>query len=185
MQLISTSSSDEELLLAIRVHQNIVAFEILVLRYQEKVYGLSFKIIHSREEAEDIAQEVFTKLWESPNDWKPQAKFSTWLYRVTTNRCLNRLRFLKLKSFLPFTSELEEYTASAGTTPESDFIYSEKLQCFQQAFSKLPGRQKAALHLRYWENLSVKEVAEALDITVKSAESLIYRGKKTLSQMSL
>ena len=180
--MITTSSSDQELLEAVRDRQNKTAFEFIVRRYEEKVFGLCFRIINSREEAEDIAQEVFIKLWEQPDDWQPAAKFSTWLYKVTTNRCLNRLRFLKFKSFLPFTSEFDEFYVSDENSPESDLISIEKSKLFQQAFLKLPGRQKAALHLRYWENLPVGEVAEALGVTVKSAESLIYRGKKALGE---
>lgn len=183
MPMISASSSDLQLLQVLRDHQDRIAFEIIINRYEEKVFSLCFRMINSREEAEDIAQEIFLKLWENPADWEPVAKFSTWLYKVTTNRCLNQLRFLKLKSFLSINSKKEEYLASDESSPEADLLYSEKSIRFQQAFSKLPGRQKAALHLRYWEGLSVKDVANALSVTLKSAESLIYRGKRTLSRM--
>ena len=72
--MITTSSSDQELLEAVRDRQNKTAFEFIVRRYEEKVFGLCFRIINSREEAEDIAQEVFIKLWEQPDDWQPAAK---------------------------------------------------------------------------------------------------------------
>jgi len=181
--VISPSSSDQELLEAVRNQENKSAFELIVHRYDNKVFGLCFRILNSREEAEDIAQEVFIKLWEQPDDWQPKAKFSTWLFRVTTNRCLNRLRFLKLKSFISFNSEVEEYPSSDEKSPEAEYIFSENSFLFHQFFLKLPARQKAALHLRYWEDLSVKEVAGVLGITVKSVESLIYRGKKMLENL--
>ncbi len=182
--MISASSSDQELLEAIQGSQNETAFEIIIRRHEDKVFGLCFRMLNSRQEAEDITQETFIRLWDNPDDWKPKARFSTWLFRVATNRCLNRLRFLKLKSFLSFTTECDEITASKEGSPESKLISAERTKLFQRQFRKLPARQKAALHLRYWENLSVKEVASAMSTTVKSAESLIYRGKKTLSKLS-
>jgi len=181
--VISTSSSDEKLFETVRDQQNKTAFEIVVHRYEKKVYGLCYRLLNSREEAEDMAQEIFIKLWEHPSEWQPKAKFSTWLYRVATNRCLNRMRFLKFKSFLSFNSEFEKYTASEEQSPDLDLISSEISKLFQQSFLKLPERQKAALHLRYWEKLSVRDVSDVLDVTVKSAESLIYRGKKTLGEL--
>ena len=148
------------------------------------MFRLCFRIIRLREEAEDAAQEIFVKLWEHPDDYQPKARFSTWLYRVTTNHCLNRRRYLKLKSFLSFSPnvEVEIYSDSHNKTPEFELVSSEKSYQFQRAFRRLSGRQRAALHLRYWEDLSVREVADVLSITLKSAESLIYRGKKTLGR---
>ena len=180
--MISTTSTDYELIKAIRDRRNKSAFETIVHRYEEKVLRLCFRILSARAEAEDIAQDIFTKLWEHPDDWQPKATFSTWLYRVTTNRCLNRLRFLKVKSILSLSSDvkMERHSDSSVNSPESEVLSMEKSKLFHRVFRKLPGRQKAALHLRYWEDLSVKDVADALGITVKSAESLIYRGKRTL-----
>ena len=160
------------------------AFETIVRRYEDRVFNLAMRIIGIREEAREAAQDIFIQLWENPGAWKPSARFTTWLYRVTMNRSLNRLRKMKLKSLLSLSDfEPEGFPATGSTdTPEGGLIRDEETLRFTREFDSLPPRQKAALHLRYMENLSVSEVAAALGTSLKSAESLIFRGKQTLRE---
>jgi RNA polymerase sigma-70 factor (ECF subfamily) len=177
------------------------AFEILVRRHEDRVYALAYRVLGNGAEARDVAQEVFIKLWENPRAWKsvrrpsvgqafPPALFTTWLYRVTLNRALNRQRMLKLKRWISLKNADVDADADADgqfvddrPAPDEELIRREEAEHLNRAFQALNSRQKAALHLRYRENLSVKEVAQALGVSAKSAESLIFRGKQGLREM--
>ena len=168
-------------MMRVREHDE-AAFETLMRRHEERVFMLAFRVLGSREEARDLAQELFIALWENPRAWKPTALFTTWLHRVTLNRALNRLRMLKVKLFL----RLSDYDPDElpipdpSPNPEQQVTDAERQQAFEAAFRRLPPRQRAALHLRYREELPVAEVARALGVSLKSAESLIFRGKQAL-----
>ena len=164
--------------------QDETAFESVLRRHEDKVYRLAFRLLHNREEARDVAQEVFIRIWENPHAWRPKHKFTTWLYRVTTNRALNRLRTLKLKSFFSLSSETTPgiEVVQSGDDPAAESIQREQARVFEHEFNNLPARQRAALHLKYIENLSVSDVAKTLGVSFKSAESLIFRGKQRLRE---
>lgn len=176
--------------------QNQTAFDVLICRHEEKLYHLAWSIVRNRDDASDIVQDVFLKLWDNPGAWKPkhsiisreQVKFTTWLFRVITNKALNVQRSKKIRSFLSFSSETEyEIIDVAGyqdseNEPDKELVRQEDSQFFERAFNKLAPKQKAALHLRYRENLSVGEIAKSLDVSYKSAESLLFRGKARLKE---
>ena len=162
---------------------NETAFESLVRRHEDSVFRLASRILNgNKTEARDVAQEVFIRLWEKPRAWKPTARFTTWLYRVTTNRALNRLRSAKLKSFFSLTDYTSDYFPSSDETPDQRMTREEDEVHFEEKFNKLPARQKAALHLRYREDMSITEVADALGVSIKSVESMLFRAKKTLRE---
>jgi len=200
----------------VRQHDE-TAFETLVRRHEDRVFALAFRVLQDKEEARDVAQEVFIGIWENPKAWKPEfhpplllkggrkrgvvgqdplrkgklvgqdsvpARFTTWLYRITMNRALNRRRMLKVKAFL----RLSDYDPDdlpipdPSPTPDEQLDDAERQRVFERAFQRLPPRQRAALHLRYREELPVAEVARALGVSVKSAESLIFRGKAALRE---
>jgi RNA polymerase sigma-70 factor (ECF subfamily) len=165
------------------VNGNEVAFETLLRRHEDSVFRLANRILNgNQEEARDVTQEVFIHLWEKPRAWKETALFTTWLYRVTTNRALNKLRSIKLKSFFSLTDYTSDSFPSSDETPDQRVERKEDKGDFEEKFNRLPARQKAALHLRYREDMSTAEVAEALGVSLKSVESLLFRGKKTLKE---
>ena len=159
------------------------AFGILVRRHEDAVFRLVSRILRNNpEEARDVAQDIFFYLWENPRSWKPKAQFSTWLYRVTTNRALNRRRALKVKSFFSLSDFEDDQMPATDEDPSQSLEVTEEGIRFEKEFNALPPRQRAALHLRYRENLSVGEVAESLGVSVKSAESLLFRGRQRLRE---
>jgi len=165
---------------------NETAFEMLVRRHEDTVFRLASRILNGNNaEARDVAQEVFIRLWEKPRAWKPTARFTTWLYRVTTNHALNRLRSTKLKSIFSLTDYTSDYFPSSDETPDQRMTRKEDNVLFEEKFNKLPPRQKAALHLRYREDMSITEVADSLGVSVKSVESLLFRAKKTLRESKI
>ena len=160
-----------------------VAFEILVRRHEDAVFRLASRILGgNREDAKDVAQEVFISIWDNPKAWKPKALFTTWLYRVTTNRALNKRRSRRLKSIFSLSDyEGDEIPdLNEEEAPDINIEKAEEQREFIRQFNKLPPRQRAALHLKYREELSVAEVAEVLKTSIKSVESLLYRAKQTL-----
>lgn len=158
------------------------AFEILLKRHEARVYRLAYSILTDREDARDIAQEIFLHIWDKPHSWRGKALFTTWLYRVTVNRALTRRRNLKIRSFFSISdmSPQQLPEMDEGSSPDASLVKDEELHRLEQELKRLPQRQRTALHLKYREGLSVAEVAEALGGSVKSAESLIFRAKQTI-----
>jgi len=173
--------SDEELYKSFADGDRL-SFEELLNRHQEPVYRLAFRITGNSEEARDIAEEVFINLWENPASYRPVAKFSTWLYRVTSNRSITHIRFRKFRSFFSLSEESHEdqFPDQASDRPDHLAEKADESSRVNRALLKLPPRQRAAIHLRYFEDLSVAEVAEAMELSLKSAESLLFRGKQAL-----
>ncbi len=173
--------TDDELMKLV-VKKDELAFEVILRRHEDHAFSLAFKIVNDSELARDVTQEVFISIWENPSAWKPNAKFSTWLYRVTYNRSLNSIRSRNLRSFFSFSDPTTDNldTVPKNPAPDQELIDDENQGIFNSAFDDLPARQRAALHLRYRENLSVGDVAKSLKVTYKSAEALIFRGRKAL-----
>ena len=174
--------TDPELMMRV-VEGDEAAFEALVRRHEDSVFRLAARILDGhKEDARDVAQDVFIGLWDNPKAWKPKALFTTWLYRVTTNRALNKRRAWRLKSMFSLSDfegdGIVDFTEE--DTAESHLEMKEEKREFARQFAKLPPKQRAALHLRYREELSVAEVATVLKTTIKSVESLLYRAKQTL-----
>ncbi len=169
--------SDEQLMIRVKDADH-KAFSVLVSRHTRMFYAAAYRMYPSQDEAEDIVQEAFLKLWQRPEIWKSDrnAKFTTWFYRIVTNLAIDHLR---KKKNTKDSSELERITddsASAHDVMEGD----EQSRALEQAIQQLPERQKIALNLCFYEELSNKEAAEIMDIGVKALESLLMRAKSGL-----
>jgi len=184
-QTSATELTDPELMLLVSEGDE-NAFETLVLRHEDTVFRLAYRILGgNREEARDVAQDVFIRLWEKPEAWKPTALFTTWLYRVTMNRSLNHRRKLKFRSFFTPADANPDDLQSSDDTPDLQLEKEERMISFESEFNRLPPRQRAALHLRYREELSVTDVAKAMGVSIKSVESLLFRAKHALRTKDL
>jgi len=176
----SLKPSDEELALRVRSRDE-HAFQMLLERHEERVFRLAFGVVRRVEEARDVAQEVFLAFWEDPGAFRPSARFTTWLYRVTTNRAISHIRSRAVRRLFTFSDEdptesVVDDSESAGDRLERE----EQSSRIEAEIDKLPPRQRAAVHLRFRENLPVAEVAMALGVSFKSAESLLFRAKEQL-----
>lgn len=177
--------SDEELLKRIAKRDE-NALELLIDRHEDNVYRLLFRLFGDKEEAQDNTQEIFIFLWENPFAWKPKARFSSWLYRITYNRALNILRSRKIKSFFSIGTSSEKILENLPTedpNPHELLIQGERQEKFNRMYNGLAPKLKAALHLKYWEKLSTKEIALSLGVSYRAAESLIFRAKKLLREV--
>lgn len=159
------------------------AFSMLVERYKDMVFTLSLKMIRNREEAEEAAQDSFVKAFRSLHNFKGGSKFSTWLYKVTYNSCLDRLK--KIKRVQP-TVAIDEFTGSA-VMELSDFVdrieERERKQIIQDCLNKLPGEDGLLLTLFYFEEQSVKEIAKIMGINENHVKIKLYRGRKKLASV--
>ena len=148
------------------------AFEVLVRRYQLRVIRLCLRMLGDRHAAEDAAQDVFLVVWRSMGRFRGDAKFSTWLYRIATNRCVRELR----RRPAP-TSELPEGLAATEGIPHLVFEAAEGLAAAGAAVARLSLDQRVPLLLREVEGLSYGEIAEVLGVSVAAVKSRIYRAR--------
>lgn len=165
------------------------AFEILVNRHQASVLNLIYRFIGDRVQAKDLAQEVFLRVWQAAKTYKPEAKFTTWIYRITANLCFNELKSSRRKKWLQFLRsdgdrevQTEEDFPDGSSSPEDLLLAKERSRQITDALQSLPPNQRMALVLKRYDDLSYNEIAQILDCSVSAVESLIVRAKKTLQE---
>jgi RNA polymerase sigma-70 factor (ECF subfamily) len=152
------------------------AFNRLSQRHLDRAFGVALRMTGNRADAEDVVQEVFLRLWQRPEAWRPgQAQFSTWLYRVVVNRCLDLKRRPK-GTALDAIEEPQDPKPDA----ESALLDAARDKALKAAMARLPERQRAALTLTYTAGLKNAEAASALEISVKALEALLVRAKREL-----
>ena len=167
--------SDAELLQAIADGDR-TAFDRLSQRHLDRAYSVALRMTGSKADAEDVTQDVFLRLWLRPESWQPgQAQFSTWLYRVVVNRCLDLKR-------RPRGTDLEsvEEPQDPDANAEEDLLEAERSRALDAAVARLPERQRAAIVLTYTAGLRNAEAAASMDISVKAFEALLVRAKREL-----
>jgi RNA polymerase sigma-70 factor (ECF subfamily) len=165
------------------------AFEILVNRHQNSVLNLIYRFIGDRTQAKDVAQEVFLRVWQAAKTYEPKAKFTTWIYRIATNLCVNELKSARRRRWLPFHWSEEgnenavENTYSDGSpTAEGLLLAKERSRQISEALLSLPANQRMALVLKRYDDLSYEEIAQVLGCSVSAVESLLVRAKRTLQE---
>ncbi|MFN8206766.1 MAG: RNA polymerase sigma factor [Bacteroidales bacterium] len=167
------------------------SFRVMVEIYQEMVFRTCMGILHNREDADDIAQEVFIEIYTSLVNFRSQSKLSTWVYRIAVNKSLNHLKRLRRKKLFTRIEDLVT-GRSGGQMPEpaadaSDkgLVDQERTDILQLALNSLPENQRVAFVLFRYDDLSQKEIAEQMELTVPAVESLIHRAKQALQKKLL
>ncbi|WP_319591489.1 sigma-70 family RNA polymerase sigma factor [uncultured Draconibacterium sp.] len=169
---------------------NQLAFKKLVDTHQKLVVNTCYGLVQNREDAEDVAQEVFVEVYRNIEKFRSDSKLSTWLYRIAVNRSLNHIRDNKKhKWFQGFDDEeaaankdlLRAKTADSDE-PEYDLENKQRALILKEAINSLPKNQKVAFTLSKYEELSYHEIAEVMDLSVSSVESLLFRAKKGLQK---
>ncbi|HYR24170.1 MAG TPA: sigma-70 family RNA polymerase sigma factor [Chthoniobacterales bacterium] len=162
------------------------AFEQLVERHQALVAGTVARMLGSNSEVEDIAQQVFMRVWKSASRYVARAKFTTWLLKITRNLVFNEMRRAKRHPHLPvqIEPETEEMPLKdeATATPDATLLQSELEEAIEKAITLLPETQRMALVLRRYEELSYEEIADVLDLSVPAVKSLLFRGRTELRE---
>lgn len=158
---------------------NEAAFRLLVERHIDRGYAVAYRILRNASDAEDVVQDAFLQVWTKRANWQPgKAKFSTWLYRVVTNRCIDQLRRPKTETMenLP---ELEDETSDQMMS----LAKQEASDLLNAAIGRLPEQQRIALVLSYTDNLSNAEIAEIMETSVSAVEALLKRARQKLRHL--
>ncbi|WP_026678232.1 RNA polymerase sigma factor SigW [Fictibacillus gelatini] len=165
------------------------AFEGLVELFKDKIYRLCYRMVGNRHEAEDLAQETFVRAYTKINQYNGEYKFSTWLYRIATNLCIDRLRKKKpdfsLDAEVPGADGATLYSqvATAEPLPEEAVVEKEKHDQLQQEIIKLPEKYRTAILLKYVEDLSLEEIGKIMDLPVPTVKTRIHRGREALKKV--
>ena len=163
--------------LMLRIGQkDIEAYRELIGKHLNKGIKVAERMLGNRQDAEDVMQETCLKVWDEAERWKPKAKFSTWLYRVIFNACLDHKR-----KIVPF-SGVEEVETLVDESPAADdvLIAGQRAKAVQRALQKLAERQRAAMILSYYENISNQDAADALEMNLGAFQQLLFRAKQNL-----
>ena len=168
-------------------NENKEAFEELIQRYQHKVYNTTFRMLGNHEDALDMAQETFIRVYKSLASFKKNSSFSTWFFRITTNICRDELRKRQRKLKTLSISEGEEHNKiiledDEKNNPEKISISQELSTTIQEKVNQLPTEQRMVFVLREFQDLSYQEIADILDISMGTVKSRLSRARKALRE---
>jgi RNA polymerase sigma-70 factor (ECF subfamily) len=165
------------------------AFQILVNRHQTPVLNLIYRFLGDRQKSEDVAQETFFQVWRSAKAYKGKSKFTTWLYRICINLCLNEIKSARRKKWIQFFQNLpdpkdpqDESLLDDAPNAEDLLLARERSREISNALQALPENQRLALILKRYEDLSYEEISSVLGCSISAVESLLVRAKRTLQK---
>ena len=182
MALDALFNVSDEALLVLYANGDAGGARMLTVRLVPRILGYAARLLSDRAEAEDVAQEAMLRLWRVAPDWRQgDAKVTTWLFRVTTNLCTDRLRVRQRRkvSALDDAPDVEDGALGA----EAGLMAADRMAALNDALAVLPDRQREAVVLRHIEGFTNPEIAAVMDIGVEAVESLIARGKRALTEI--
>ncbi|MCD9025689.1 RNA polymerase sigma factor SigW [Cohnella silvisoli] len=162
------------------------AFAEIVDLYKDKLYHLAYRMTGNRQEAEDVVQEAFLRVYKNLDRYDENQKFSTWIYRIATNLSIDRLR--KRRAIYSLDAESSDHEGLDGyamlpsddRTPESELLLSETQRLIHEAIATLPVKYKSVMILRYLQDLSLQEISDVLDMPVTTVKTRVHRGREFL-----
>ena len=164
------------------------AYEGLMKRYHHGIYVMIYQMIKNREETEDLVQETFMKAFNALRFYNAQFAFSTWLYKIAYNNCIDAIRKRKLKT-LPLDRPIQHSDGESAqdirddsTSPDKDYLYAEKRQHIQEAIDGLPAIYREVIRLRHQEERSYEEISEMLKLPIGTVKARIFRAREELKQ---
>jgi RNA polymerase sigma-70 factor, ECF subfamily len=181
--------TDAEVMLELR-SGNMAAFDVLLAKYRKPIIHFMFRMVHNQAVAEELAQEVFLRIYRSRETYRAEARFSTWLYRIATNLGVNHARDTRHERSAS-TIYLDETDADTGTTPdvadlspsaESNMLRRERMNAIRQHVLALPERQQTAVLMHKYEGMDYKQIGEVLKLSESATKSLLFRAYQTLRE---
>ncbi|MDN5346996.1 MAG: polymerase sigma-70 factor, subfamily [Clostridia bacterium] len=169
-------------LVALVVGGNKEAFAELVKRYQRQVYSLAYRLVNNQEDALDLSQDIFLKLYQNLGKYDPQRPFSPWLYRLACNVCYTSLR-RRPQEALPLDKVIEFTPLVPLDGGPEDYYESREVQeLVRRAIAELPENYRVPIVLRYLENLTYQQIADIMELPLSTIETRLYRGKALLQK---
>jgi RNA polymerase sigma-70 factor (ECF subfamily) len=168
------------------------AFRELFAKHQKHIINFCYRFCLNQETAEELAQEVFVRVYQAAERYRPDARFTTWLYRIAIHVCLNETRKRKYKVHIEYIDQplslgssetVRDIEDSRALTSQEILEAGEREKLIQQAMSVLPEKQRAALLLRVFNEFSYEEIAKQMEISESSVKSLIFKGRRRLQEL--
>ncbi|MGM0529914.1 MAG: RNA polymerase sigma factor [Bacteroidota bacterium] len=161
------------------------AYAELMDRYRDAIYYMLLKMVNNKSDAEDLTIEAFGKAFKSIQQYTPKYAFSTWLFKIATNNCIDFIRKQKANLIsIDHTEEDDEMGApslqSTGPDPEEDMIKSQKIDLMRSVVNKLKPRYRDLIELRYFKEYSYEEIAQELDLPLGTVKAQLYRARELL-----
>ncbi|WP_114779429.1 RNA polymerase sigma factor [Botryobacter ruber] len=157
-----------------------LAFNQLIRKYQQKVYWHIRKMVIDHDDADDLTQEVFIKVWKNLDGFRKDAQLYTWLYRIATNECLTFLSNKKKKFFLPINDVAAELSEKLDTSPD---ISGDEIQLkLQKALLRLPDKQRLVFNMKYYDELKYEEISEILGTSVGALKASYHLAVKKIEE---
>jgi RNA polymerase sigma-70 factor (ECF subfamily) len=162
------------------------AFRALLEKYERAVFSICLRMVRNRDEATDLAQESFIKVFGSLDRYNPAFAFSSWLFKITSNLCIDHLRKRRISTLAmdePVEGEKGEFTRqyeASDPTPDEIFSRNEKMQKLEAGIAALPEHYRIMLVLRHQEDMSYEEIAESLSIPLGTVKARIHRAREML-----
>lgn len=157
-------------------------FEELVRRYQGQVYGMAARLVGGRGDAEDVAQEAFLKAFRGLEGFKGDAKFSTWLYRITWNVCTDWLRRNRKPGRRPSSIDETPEVADSRVDVAGSLVESERREEIRRALDGLPDKYRSVVTLMYFQKMSYDQISAVLGLPLKTIETRLYRARRMLRE---
>lgn len=165
------------------------AFRELVDMYQNKIFHLAYRMLGNIQEAEDVVQETFLRVYINLERYDPAQKFSTWIYRIGTNLCIDHLRKRKRKKDVSLDANVYDSDSADGYDlmpadeqhrPDNQLVLSETKRQIRDMLDQLPDQYKSIVILRYLHDMSLQEISEVLDLPVTTIKTRLHRGREFL-----
>lgn len=157
------------------------AFAVLVNQYKDLVFTLAFKMLKNKEEAEEVSQDTFIKVFNSLNKFKGESKFSTWIYKITYNTCLDRLKKSKKENSVLYIEDFNEHQVRTIESVLDTFDEKERIQKIQECLQLLPSEEAFLLTLYYFDNQPIDEIAKIIDCNSNNVKIKLFRSRKKLA----
>lgn len=157
---------------------NTSSFEIIVRSYQYYAYTVAFRVLTNSDEANDVVQESFIKLWKNIGGYNKKVKFTTWMYKIVVNLCYDRLRIRKRET--ERSEILDESTIVSLSNPEEQLSNKEQAEMIKALSNGLPDKQKMVFVLRDLEGLTTEEVSEIMEISAESVKTNLSLARKAI-----
>jgi len=181
--------TDAEIMLRVRDGED-AGYDILIEKYRKPIINFMYRMVHNQAVAEELAQEVFLRVYRSRQTYRAEAKFTTWLYRIATNLGVNHARDTKYERAAQ-NVYLDQPDPETGTTPdvaddttsvEEDLLKNERMRAIRQHVMALPERQRNAVLMHKYQGLDYKQIGDVLKLSESATKSLLFRAYQTLRE---